>query len=424
MQLSNALVVAQREYLARIKSKAFWIATLIMPLIMGAWIFLPSLLADRASARQRLVVVGGNAELFAAIVDKLENDVAEDDVRIQFDLSHDLGFVDNDALRSGLDERVRAKEIDAWLWLGDDPLTTETIEYHAESTSNILTQRVLRNAISRVLREQRLVAAGYEPEAVADLNRSVDLEPFQIGADGERGGSGQGAFLLAVFVIMSLYMGIVMYGQAVMNGVLEEKSSRVVEVLLATITPSEMMLGKLAGICGAALTQLAVWLGTAAVITTPGLVAAQAMLPDGLPTVPIPVIVHFFAFFLLGFGIYAAFYAALGAAFNNVQEAQQMSFLGVSFLIAPLMFMLPVINDPDSKLAVVSSLIPMFTPLVMMLRIAVKMPPTWQIALAYVLTTAFMLFMVWMAARIYRTGILMYGKKPTFAELWRWLRHA
>jgi ABC-2 type transport system permease protein len=152
--------------------------------------------------------------------------------------------------------------------------------------------------------------------------------------------------------------------------------------------------------------------------------ASFAWLPPDLkiPTLPLAVVGHFFILFFLGFFLFASFYAAIGAAFNNLQEASQLSTFAIMFLVAPFMFMMPVINDPDSTLAVVLSMIPTFTPLLMMLRIAVKMPPWWQIVIAYALTGAFTVFMIWMAGRIYRIGILMYGKKPTPKEILRWVR--
>lgn len=421
----KAGIVAAREYLARIKSKAFWIATLLMPLIMAVWVLLPGLLADRAGSRQRLVVAGGDSGVFSRFEQQLAGASNASGGRFVFETSHQRVAGDPEALRDDLDHRVLNGELDAWLWLGEDAVAAESIEYHAQSTSNFITQRVIERSLNRALREARLDRAGYDRAEVEKLIRTLDLTPIQVTAQGERTG-GVGAFFLAFFLFFSLYTGIVFYGQQVLNGVLEEKSSRVVEVLLSTLTPTEMMLGKLAGICGAALTQMAVWLTSAVVALTPGLLAGYAMLPEGaeLPALPPSVVLNFFGFFLLGFTVYAAFYAMLGAAFNSQQEAQQMSFIGVLFLIAPFMVMLPIINDPDSTLAVVMSLIPMFTPLLMMLRIAVKMPPAWQIALGYLLTTGFMFFMIWIAARVYRVGILMYGKKPTFAEIWRWVRHA
>ena len=136
------------------------------------------------------------------------------------------------------------------------------------------------------------------------------------------------------------------------------------------------------------------------------------------------MVAHFVALFLLGFVFYASWYALIGAAFNSPQEAQQLASIGVFFVVVPWMVFMPVLNDPDSTLATVFSLIPLFTPMIMMLRIAVKMPPAWQLALAYALTIAADLVMVWLCARVYRVGILMYGKKPSLQEIWRWTRYA
>lgn len=231
-------------------------------------------------------------------------------------------------------------------------------------------------------------------------------------------------FLLAYLLFFLLYLVVAIYGGLVMNGVLEEKSSRIVEVLLATTTPKELLYGKLFGIGAAGLTQLAVWVTAIALLTAPGVASALAFGDGVIPQVAPMVLVHFLFHFLLGFFLFAAMYAAIGAATNSVQEAQPLTGIVVPFLIAPMLFMVTVINDPDSTLAVVLSLIPTFTPLLMMLRIAVKSPPLWQIALGYALTTLFVVALMAACARVYRIGILMYGKRPTFGELARWIRRA
>jgi ABC-2 type transport system permease protein len=223
-----------------------------------------------------------------------------------------------------------------------------------------------------------------------------------------------------------LFLAILIWGQQVMNGVLEEKGTRVVEVLVSAVKPFELMLGKLSGICLVGLTQFAIWLLTLVVLSAPGVVAALGTLPDEfkLPSLAPGSALHFLAFFILGFMVYASFYAALGAAFNNLQEAQQVAgSMSILFAI-PAIVMPMVINSPSSPTSTVMSLIPLFTPILMPLRIFVETPPVWQIALGYVLTIGFLLLMVWFCGRIYRVGILMYGKKPTIPELLRWVRYS
>jgi ABC-2 type transport system permease protein len=208
--------------------------------------------------------------------------------------------------------------------------------------------------------------------------------------------------------------------------VLEEKGTRVIEVLISAITPFELMMGKLLGICFVGMTQLAIWLGTVLVLTAPGIAATLAFLPAGatIPTLTIGMTLNLAFLFILGFFAYATFYAAIGASFNNLQEAQQVASIAVVFIVAPVMVLNQIINDPSSTMAVAMSLFPLFTPLIMPLRIAIEMPPAWQLALAYALTLTFVIGMIWICSRIYRVGILMYGKKPTLQEIWRWAWYA
>jgi ABC-2 type transport system permease protein len=261
---------------------------------------------------------------------------------------------------------------------------------------------------------------------VDELTRPVRLETQRVSEMGSRAEGGAMGMFFALGLFMILYMSMLLWGQQVMNGVLEEKGSRVVEVVISAVTSFELMMGKLAGICLVGLTQLGIWLGTVAVLTAPGIVTAMAFMPKGAspPTLTLPILFHFILLFILGFFAFATLYAAIGASFNNLQEAQQAASVAAIFIIIPVMVMWPVINDPNSTMATVLSLIPLFTPLLMPLRIVIEMPPLWQLGLAYALTFGFVVGMVWFCSKIYRIGILMYGKKPTFREIWKWTRYA
>jgi ABC-2 type transport system permease protein len=438
MRIDPIVTIAKREYLTRVKSKGFWVATLLLPVAMAALTILPSMIAMKTRASQRLAVVdeaGGYGERLAAkLVEEEKTKPAtelepgrrrkEETAQFKVDLVARSG--ERAAQRAELDRKVLAGEIDAWLWLSPEGLEKNEVEYHAESVSNFMTQSRLSDVVSEVVGEARLKAAGIDAAQVASLTHEVDLETTRVLAEGSRQEGGMAAFFLAYFLFFLLYMVTLLYGQQVMNGVLEEKSSRIVEVILATVRPIELLLGKLLGIGLAGLTQLAVWLTTMVALTAPAVLGALALVPEDtqLPQVSLVLVLHFLMLFLLGFSLFATLYAAIGAATNNVQEAQQFAGFLVIFLVAPMFFLIPIINDPDSTLAVVLSMIPPLTPMLMMLRIAVKMPPLWQILTAYVLTSAFIVFLIWVCARIYRIGILMYGKKPTFQELWRWIRYA
>lgn len=444
MQLEHAFVVAKREYLTRVKTKGFWIATCVLPLFMGAMILGPTLAASRARAEVHLAVVDSTgAGLGSSLVEELGKTSASGGASpasgmgaarraragegtIVFDATLVPPQDDAAAQRQALDGAVRAKRYSAWIWLSAEGLRENRFDYHAETLSNVVTLEVLKSRLGTVLREWRLRADGLDAAKIAELVRPVDLDTARISATGSRAEQGIGGFMLAFGLCFVLYMVILIYGQQVMQGVLEEKSSRVIEVIASAIRPTELMAGKLAGICLVALTQLAIWVVAALVLTTPAILGAWLTLPAGtvLPEVPAAVLVHLFVLFLLGFLLYSSLYAMIGASFNSVQEAQQFAAVAVVFIVPPLLFIMPILNDPDSTLAVSMSLFPFFTPLVMMLRIAAKMPPTWQIVVAYSLCLGAIAGMIWLCARVYRVGILMYGKKPTLQEIARWIRYS
>ncbi len=445
MRAENVWVIATREYLARIRTKGFWIATIGLPVLMAAVLILPALLLTRTTSAHRLVIVDTTGELGEALIAELRDDSEFRKALDQLDETLDgvdtsalddklQGFVplleapdaDLERQRAELDQRIMTGEIDAWVWISEQGLAEDRIEYHAESVSNFVTQERLGRAASSVIRSFRLADAGLDVEQIERLQRSVSLTTLRVTEAGSREQSAATGVMLAYTLFFMLYISILVYGQQVMLGVIEEKSSRIVEVIVATTRPVELMMGKLAGICCVALTQLAIWLGTVALLTLPPVVARLGALPEGIdiPTLDPWLVVHFFAFFILGFILFSSFYGSVGAAFNNIQEAQQFAGIGAIFAVAPMLLFWMVLNDPDSSLSVVASLIPFFTPLLMLLRLAVKAPPWWQVALGYALTVSLALATIWLSARIYRVGILMYGKKPSLPEIWRWIRYS
>jgi ABC-2 type transport system permease protein len=442
MQLEKMWVVLRREYVERLKTKSFWISTLTVPVLMAAMTILPSLLLLKAKGDHRLVVVDETGVLAQPLIERLTRSAnkavetpeatsptkamrnAETPGQITFDATAEAVAADPEAQRQGLEKMVLAGEIDSWLWLDRKGLEAGEFEYHAESVSNFITQERLSDALSAEVRRLRLTEAGLDPDKVSKLTESVDLKTLRTTAEGAKEEAGFAAFFFVYFLFFLLYMMVLLYGQQVMNGVLEEKSTRSMEVLVSTVRPFELMLGKLFGVCLVGMTQLGIWLGAVALLTAPGILPVLAAMPGGLPQLSVAVIAHFFICFVLGFMLYGSLYAAIGACFNNLQEAQQFASVAAMVVVVPVLLFFPISNDPNSTLAVGASLVPIFTPLLMLARIAVKMPPFWQIALGYALTTATTLAIVWLAGRIYRIGILMYGKKPTMKEIIRWVRYA
>jgi ABC-2 type transport system permease protein len=425
MRLDKMLVLAKREYLVRVKTKGFWIGLLVLPLLMGVLGVVPALVMSKTRAELDLVVVDTTGRLGAALAAELA-ERAEGGSIADVDVTVLEPAADREAQAVELDRRLVAEEIDAWLRIDEEGLAAGRVEYRGRSVSNIETQRVIERALSAEVREMRLVEAGYDPEQVATLMEDVDLATVKVSERGSRAEAGAAGFILAYALFFLLYMVLMIWGQQVLQGVLEEKTSRVVEVVASAARPFDLMMGKLLGIGAAAFTQFAVWMATALALTAPQILGALALVPDevGIPEIRVVQVLWVLVFFVLGFFVYSTMFAAVGAAFDNLQDAQNLSAVPIFSIVLPLFFMFPVINDSNSPLAVIVSLIPLMTPILMPLRIAVETPPWWQLALALVITSGFVVLMVALAARIYRVGILMYGKKPTIKELWRWLRYA
>lgn len=427
-RFDKTVVIARREYVSRVRSKGFWLATLALPLVMAALFAVPVLILMKSTSSLQAVVVDETDLLGESVAERLASgtETGGEAAIARIDAEVVGVAADPEAQRAALDRRLLDEEIDAWIWLGREDLAENRVEYHARSVSNTLTQEVIEDAISEAVREMRLTEAGYDPAAVRPLLEPVNLRTIRVSEEGSRTEAGEAGFILAYGLFFLLYLILLIWGQQVLQGVLEEKTSRVVEVVVASARPFDLMLGKLVGIGGAALTQFGIWMVTAVVLTAPGLLSTVAALPDdvGLPSFSWVQALAVVLFFLLGFFVYASLFAAVGASFNNLQEAQQLAWLPSTFIVLPVLFLFPVINDSSSTLAVVTSLIPPLTPILMPLRIAVEMPPLWQVGLAVALTTLFVFLMVVLCGRIYRVGILMYGKKPTLAELWRWVRYS
>jgi ABC-2 type transport system permease protein len=438
MRLDNIEIVARREYLQRVRSKGFWLGTVLFPLFAVAMTVLPSLFLARARTSQQVVVVDETGRVAPELLKErpepkrsnpLRGDRGNDEMerqvsRVQFVV--EPAAADRKAQDESLAKRVLDKKVDAWIRITPGVLKGDPVEYHGRSVSNFMTQGALERRLSDAVRRVRLAEAGLDADRIGDLSAPVNLKTIRVSKEGSRAEGGAGGFFAAYILFFMLFLALLIWGQQVMTGVLEEKGSRVVEVLVSTVKPFELMMGKLTGICLVGLTQFAIWLLTLIVVSAPGVVAALGTMPDELklPSLAPAAALHFLFFFIFGFMVYASFYAALGAAFNNLQEAQQVAgTMGILFAI-PAIVMPMVINSPSSTLSVVMSLIPLFTPVLMPLRIFVEMPPVWQIALGYLLTVGFLFLMVWLCSRIYRVGILMYGKKPTIPELLRWVRYS
>ncbi|HJZ67429.1 MAG TPA: ABC transporter permease, partial [Blastocatellia bacterium] len=269
----------------------------------------------------------------------------------------------------------------------------------------------------------RLKRAGLNQSQIAAYTRRVGLKTNKITASGEVREGGRADFVVAFIMLFFIYISVLLYGMFVMRGVIEEKTSRIVEIVISSVKPTQMMLGKVIGIGLVGLTQIGLWALSAFLLTTIG-VSTLSSRGVPMPSVPISLLVYFVVFFVLGYFLFATLYALVGSTVSSEEEAQQAQMPVTMLLVVPMLIFNMIIANPTSSASVVVSMVPFFAPTLMMMRIAVVNPPLWQILGSIAILLATILGCVWIAARIYRVGILMYGKRPSIAELGRWLRYS
>lgn len=414
----NSWAVVVREYLVRVRSRAFVISTLLVPIIMGGLVAVP-LAMEGGGARDvsGLLVADRTGVMAPLLLPRL----AEAGFRVD--------VVDEDELQSpsAVERRMELGPYLALLELDHQTLQEGRALWRGEAPPPPLRRLAIQQAVVRTAVELRLEVEG-DPASVGRLLDGGALE-FRILGNAAAAPPSEGRMVLAIAGAFFLYMVILIYGTMLLRAVLEEKTGRIAEVLLSAMRPWELMLGKVLGVGAVGLSQLTIWLGMASLIIVailPGLAddtvaGYMAALPPGL--VPGPGLLAFFLVsFLLGYFLYASLFAAVGAMCSTEEEAQQAQFPVVMLVVVPVILLFPLMENPDSSAAVVLSLIPFFAPVLMFARVALDAAPMWQAGLALGLMTLTLLGTAWGAGRIYRVGILMQGKRPTVPELWKWIR--
>jgi ABC-2 type transport system permease protein len=412
--MHNVWLIAKREYLERVRTKAFLISTILIPLLMGGGIIGSVVMGGKAKSTSHITIVSQDQQLATDLQAELQNGK---DSRMTVDVISP----GNDATRATLDAMLADKQIDGYLWINpaSSPNERPSFSFTPRSAADISTKGTVSSALRTVLMRERLAHQGMVASDVDALMQPVKVDTTQAGKNADTTSS-----FVAIYVLFFLmYMVILLYGMNVARSIIEEKTSRVFEVLLATIKPEEMMAGKVIGVGSVGLTQVAVWLLTAVILTSSSIVGALA---GGNVHVSLSSmqIIFFVVYFLLGYLLYSSIAAALGAMVNSEQELQQLNMILVMPLAGCMFALAPVITNPNGPVARIISFIPFCTPLIMYLRISLATPPAWEIALSIVLMMVTIYAILWVASRIYRVGILMYGKKPNLPEILRWLKYS
>jgi len=406
--------IVRREFVERVRTRWFWVGALLGPVLFGVVFFLSGQLG-RGGGLKRIAVVDATAtQVGARIAEQLGRSG-----NWATEVPAAPGAIDS------LTAQVRAKRLDGFLIVTDAALDSGKVEYRG---ANVFAGKgALQRPVGEALTVVRLQRAGVDPRLVARASIPLRLETCKISRGTTCGESAAQSFSLAYFMGIILYTAILLYGINVMTSVLEEKTTRIVEVLVSSLRPFQLLLGKVLGVGAVSIFQFLIW-GVAGRL----LLARRAPLAAGeaadelfqMPHVTGATFAVFMAYFLGGFFLYSAMFAAVGAMSSTEQEARQAQQPVSWMLVLSFISMFAMLNDPGSTLAVTLSLIPFSSPVAMPVRWAAGNLPASELALSLAILVAGIVAVTWIAARIYRVGILMTGKRPNLKELVRWVRSA
>jgi ABC-2 type transport system permease protein len=420
--MGKIFAVMKREYEGIIKKKSFIISTLMLPLIMGLSIVLPTLLAQTEPEEQRrIVVVDPSGTLSAGIATALSDTLKDGRRRYLIGEAVPTDSTQLGLIRSSLSRDVEDGRLNAYLIVKHDFEKSGRVDYYAEHITNFIELSRLESALSTIVIERRLRREGLDPRHVKELTKEVDLRTVKLSGEVETEREIGGAYISLMIFMMILYMTVMLYGVSVMRGIIEDKTHRVVEILLSSLTPFQLMMGKLFGIGAAGLTQSAIWILLAGLLST----YSQQLfrLPFSPSMFPITMLLFFIAFYLLGYFLYASLYTIVGAICSSDQDAQNVQFPIGLLLVIPIMLSFYLVQNPGSTGATILSLIPFFAPMMMFMRINTLMPPVWEIVACFVLLFLTIVLCLKLSAKIFRVGILMYGKRATLREIATWVRY-
>ncbi len=432
--MRNIVLVFKREYLERVRKKSFLVMTVIVPAIMFLSIYIPVKFAGKSGMERRTVtIVAPTQELADTVKQQLLEISAHDDdpfaskdedkkAAAQSPYTVGTSTATDDAAKEELRNQVNTGKINGFLWISPDALKERKFNYFSKDSTNFSEQVSLQSAMRAALTSQNLSNRGLKDQEIKDVLKPVTVDAVRVVKGKESSTSGLSLFFVSFLMVLLMYMTVLIYGIAVMRSVIEEKGSRIMEVMLSSVTPRDMMAGKLLGVGAVGLTQIAIWIVLSVLTTSPMIAAAKSMTKGY--HIPAMNIVYFVVFFLLGYMLYSVLYAAIGAMVNTEQEAQQIQFVVMAPLIFAIAFVQVVIQHPSSQMAVWLSMVPFCAPMLMFVRIVIETPPWWQIAICIGLMLATIYGLLLVCARIYRVGILMYGKRPTLPELLKWLKYA
>ena len=431
-------LIVKREYVTRVKKRSFIIMTFIGPLFIAAIYIIPILLALHGDNEKRTIAVVDQSHWFERQFVNTENQtfIRLDDISI-------------DSTKS----LVRQGFFDIALFIPETQLNipSSAVVYSMRQVP-LSVEEHIKEVMKNEIQVQKLLANGVDPEILESIKTNISLSVIRMDEEGgEKETYTEVQFILGLVLAVLIYMFIMMFGGQVMQGVAEEKNSRIIEVIVSSVKPFQLMMGKIIGVSLVALTQFVIWIVLTGVIyigfsTAVGIGHPEAISQGTVMTQEITnssimdnegvqnvldimhsidfgtIIVSFIIFFLLGYLLYATMYAAIGSLVDGNTDSQQFTLPVTVPLIIGIISAIYIVNNPDGGMAFWMSMIPFTSPIVMMVRIPFGVP-IWQVVVSILLLAGSFVGMTWVAAKVYRTGILMYGKKPTYKEIFKWLKY-
>jgi ABC-2 type transport system permease protein len=415
--MRNMLLIARREYMEQVRGRAFRMTTVGLPAVFALIIGVGYLSSLGLGANRHMAVAASDPALAAEIRNQL---VGNKDAKAAVDVVAPA----TPEQRALLVKEVQSKALDGVLSVQTSPGAAPTASYTSQSSGDFITMDRLKSALNHAMLDERLTGAGMERNAADALVNGVPIETFQVKKDGSVVRSNaEASFWKGYVMAFLLSMTTMIYGMNVARSIIQEKTSRIFEVMLAIAKPGDLLAGKLIGVGAVGLTQIAIWLvAGAAILFSP--FAAALLTGDLAIHFTWTEAVLFPVYFVLGYLLYSSLFAGLAATCETEQELQMYMPLAAAPTWLSFALILLVINDSNSFWSVAASLFPPTAPVIMFLRMASEIPPVWQFAASIGLLLVSIYGVLWFSTRLYRVGILMYGKRATLPELMRWLRYS
>ena len=416
--MNKLLAVIRREYLARVRSKWFIITTLLAPVFLVAAMTIPILLAVRQAERSVVIsVVDETGEVTAEL---LKTDAFEEG-RLRY---RPAPSGDSENVLQTLRQQTLDEGLAGYLYVPADVLEGGRVEYWGRDIGQTLVRATVRPAVTSAVRRVQARALGLDQATAEKLGQPVAVEAYRVTEEGAAREEGQ-TVITAHILGLVIYMAVLLYGAMMLRAAVAEKTSKMVEIVLSSLRPWQLMLGKTLGVGAVGLTQMAVWLGIVSVFLVYAGSAQAFADAEFLRNLPLgfDTLLLFMGLFLTGYFLYSGMYASVGAIASSEQEASQLQ-IPVTLLVVVPLFVIPVVLEaPRGDASLVLSWIPFFTPILFIVRYVLGAVAIWEIPLVFALQIVTILFVAWVGGRIYRVALLMTGKRPTLPELVRWIRH-